>query len=64
MAKSQHTPAERLRLCEEARRLLRGGARFADICQSFGLKSVTLRKWMTDQTRDKIYPPVPNIGRM
>lgn len=64
MARSQHTPEERQRLCDEARRLLKGGTRFAAICQTFGLKSVTLRKWLNDQTRDMIYPRVPNIGRM
>ncbi len=64
MARSHHTPEERNRLCEDARRRLRGGARFADICAAFNLKSVTLRKWMNDQTRERIYPPVPNIGRI
>ncbi len=64
MARSQHTPEERQRLCDEARRLLKGGIRFAAICQTFGLKSVTLRKWLNDQTRDMIYPRIHNIGRM
>ncbi len=64
MAKSQHTQEERQLLCNTARRLLKSGARFGDICETFGLKSVTLRKWMNDQTRDMIYPRVPNVGRM
>ncbi len=64
MPKSKHSPEERQRLCCEARRMLQGGMRFADICQTFGLKSVTLRMWMNDETRDMIYPRVPNVGRL
>lgn len=64
MAKSLHTTQEKLRLCAEARRLLKSGTRFAVISDRLSVNPPTLRKWLNDQTRDTIYPRVPNQGRL
>lgn len=37
---------------------------FSRICDALQVKPVTLRKWLNNQTRDLIYPPVPNVGRL
>ncbi len=37
---------------------------FSRICDVLQVKPVTLRKWLNNQTRDQIYPPVPNVGRI
>lgn len=64
LMKSMHTLQEKQRLCAEARRQLQDGVKFALICATFDLKPATLRKWLNDQTRDWMYPPVPNVGRL
>ena len=64
MAKSLHTTQERLHLCAEARRLLKSETRFADISDRLGVNPNTLRKWLNDQTKDAIFPRVPNVGRL
>lgn len=64
MAKALHSPEQKQRLCVEARRMMKEQVAFSRICDVLQVKPVTLRKWLNNQTRDQIYPPVPNVGRI
>lgn len=64
MAQMLHTQQEKQNICAETRRMLREGAKFATICAMLQLKPTTLRAWLNNQTRDWIYPQVPNQGRI
>lgn len=64
MPQSQHTVEEQQRLCLEARRLLRKETPFPQVCLTLGVKPPTLRRWLNDQMLERIYPPVPNVGRI
>ena len=59
-----HTTQQRQFICGEARRMTREGVKFTSICAAFDVKPTTLRAWMNNQTRDWLYPQVPNQGRM
>ena len=64
MAQALHTREKKQHICAEARRLLREGIKFSSICATFDMKPVTLRAWLNRQTREWIYPDVPNPGRL
>lgn len=59
-----HTPQQKQRLCAEARRMTREGVKFTAICAMLDVKPTTLRAWINNQTRDWLYPQVPNQGRI
>lgn len=64
MAQALHTPQQKQHLCTEARRMTREGVKFSIICSTLGVKPTTLRAWINNQTRDWLYPQVPNQGRI
>lgn len=64
MARPSHTAQERQIICAKARNLTQQGVKFTFICAALDLKPTTLRAWLNNETRDWLYPQVPNQGRI